>query len=303
MTAKTGIIERLGEKAVLLPSLIGEALAANDRIKLRLSLLQEAALQAQTPNRSARQFTVEQRAAGLAESSLDALVAGARMVGTARLFIPGVGPLLAGIADDLAAMLAPLQAAQEAASRPLVERAAALKKVIPGAEGDQLDLSEIDGLASASRGERDSVHLLVMDLHKAINRLAADTAVENLDGAQVHSLEKPDRRSVRAFMRGLNRTAPLAFGHPGLGTTAVRAGGRLTIQNDIGTTDAHVLVIHVDPKEVTVTYTDIHRPRAKFFIVAVRESGCGLEPAGGAAGPGSRRGCLPSPDRPPRLRR
>jgi len=107
MTAKTGIIERLGEKAVLPPSLMGEALAANDRIKLRLSLLQEAALQAQTPNRSARQFTVEQRAAGLADSSLDALVAGARMVGAARLFIPGVGPLLAGIADDLAAMLAP----------------------------------------------------------------------------------------------------------------------------------------------------------------------------------------------------
>ncbi len=39
-------------------------------------------------------------------------------------------------------------------------------------------------------------------------------------------------------MRGLNRTAPLAFGHPGLGTTAVRANARLIIQNDIGTTDA-----------------------------------------------------------------
>jgi hypothetical protein len=41
VTSKAAIVERLGEKAVLLPSLIGEALAANDRIKLRLSLLQE----------------------------------------------------------------------------------------------------------------------------------------------------------------------------------------------------------------------------------------------------------------------
>jgi uncharacterized protein Yka (UPF0111/DUF47 family) len=67
-------------------------------------------------------------------------------------------------------------------------------------------------------------------------------------------------------MRGLHRTAHLAFGHPGLGTTAVRGAGHLTIQNDIGTTDAHVLVVHVTDAEVTVTYTDIHRPRAKFFI-------------------------------------
>jgi hypothetical protein len=52
VTSKAAIVERLGEKAVLLPSLIADALAANDRIKLRLSLLQEAAWQAQTPNRS-----------------------------------------------------------------------------------------------------------------------------------------------------------------------------------------------------------------------------------------------------------
>uniref|UniRef100_UPI003FD79D51 hypothetical protein n=1 Tax=Acidocella sp. TaxID=50710 RepID=UPI003FD79D51 len=61
-------------------------------------------------------------------------------------------------------------------------------------------------------------------------------------------------------------TAPLAFGHPGLGTTAVRGAVHLIIQNDIGTTDAHVLVVHVTDADVTVTYTDIHRPRAKFFI-------------------------------------
>jgi uncharacterized protein Yka (UPF0111/DUF47 family) len=39
----------------------------------------------------------------------------------------------------------------------------------------------------------------------------------------------------------------------------------LTIQNDIGATDAHVLVIHVEETEVTVTYTDVHRGRAAFF--------------------------------------
>ena len=66
-------------------------------------------------------------------------------------------------------------------------------------------------------------------------------------------------------MAGINRTAPLKFNHPGLATTATRAGARLVIQNDIGTTDAHVIVIHVQDLTVTVTYTDVHPERLAFF--------------------------------------
>ena len=67
-------------------------------------------------------------------------------------------------------------------------------------------------------------------------------------------------------MQGLNETRALKFDHPGLDTMATRSGGRLLIQNDIGTTDAHVVVIAVKKNSVTVTYTDVHRARAKFFI-------------------------------------
>jgi hypothetical protein len=66
-------------------------------------------------------------------------------------------------------------------------------------------------------------------------------------------------------MEGLNRTAPLKFDHPGLGTTATEHDGRLLIQNDIGTTDAHVLVVRVHGLAASVTYTDIHEARLKFF--------------------------------------
>jgi hypothetical protein len=59
---------------------------------------------------------------------------------------------------------------------------------------------------------------------------------------------------VEAFMRGLESTRKLKFGHPGLATTASRSGARLTIQNDIGETDAHVVVIAVEQDAVTVTY-------------------------------------------------
>ena len=46
MVAKMQILGELGERVVLLPTLIEEGLAANDRLKIRLSLLQEAASQA-----------------------------------------------------------------------------------------------------------------------------------------------------------------------------------------------------------------------------------------------------------------
>ena len=86
-----------------------------------------------------------------------------------------------------------------------------------------------------------------------------------MDGAAVYNLAEADRRSVSAFMTGLNRTAKLKFNHPGLATTATRASGRLVIQNDIGTTDAHVIVIHVQELAVSVTYTDVHPERLAFF--------------------------------------
>ncbi len=105
-----------------------------------------------------------------------------------------------------------------------------------------------------------------MDLHKALNRLATDCAEEILAGAHVFGLHAEDHAAVESFMRGLNETRGLKFNHPGLETMATRSGGRLVIQNDIGTTDAHVLVIAVDQNAVTVTYTDVHRARAKFFI-------------------------------------
>ena len=66
-------------------------------------------------------------------------------------------------------------------------------------------------------------------------------------------------------MRGLASTADLKFSHPGLETTVIRSGARLTIQNDIGETDAHVVLIAVEGNAVTITHTDVHRARAQFF--------------------------------------
>lgn len=260
---KIEILARLGETAVLLPELIAEALAANDRAKLRLTLLQAAAAHVADPAAPTRSFETERRAARL-DADVDQLVAGARALGEASLSAPGLGDAIEGLGSDIAAMLAPLSAAG-AADASLGERVRALVAGMAH-DGDAIAVAEIRRMTTARSDAPDSIHRLIMDLHRAINRLAADTAIDTVEGAQVHHLADADRARVRAFMRGLHRTGPLAFGHPGLGTTAASAGGRLTIQNDIGETDAHVLVAHVEALTVTLTYTDVHRRRARFFM-------------------------------------
>jgi uncharacterized protein Yka (UPF0111/DUF47 family) len=136
---------------------------------------------------------------------------------------------------------------------------------------DTLALADVSRLTGLSGGKGGSLHRLVMDLHKALNRLAAAHAEEDFAGAHVHGLNADDRMAVAAFMRGLDATRKLKFDHPGLATTAARANNRLVIQNDIGETDAHVVVIAVEGRDVTVTYTDVHLPRAKFFTALMRD--------------------------------
>ncbi|MGO9942494.1 MAG: hypothetical protein ACLPIC_06940 [Rhodoblastus sp.] len=266
MVGKVEIVEALGERAVLLPSLIAAALAANDRLKIRLSILQEASARAAEPGRAALALEQERRAVGLDDPDYDATISGARPIDAATFLSPGAARLAAGFAKDLAAMFAPLEAAGSETAPALKARLDAVAAALPDFDGDRVVHAEVAKLASARREAGDSLHLLVMDLHKAINQLASETALEQIDGAHVAGLDDPSRLRVKAFMRGLNRTAPLAFGHPGLATTAGRLGGKLSIQNDIGTTDAHVLVVHIEGLTATTTYTDVHRARAKFFI-------------------------------------
>ena len=70
---------------------------------------------------------------------------------------------------------------------------------------------------------------------------------------------------VHAFMNGVNETRRLKFDRPGLGTTATRDSDQLTIQNDLGSSDVHVVVVHVRELTATVIYTDIHRARIRFL--------------------------------------
>jgi uncharacterized protein Yka (UPF0111/DUF47 family) len=160
-------------------------------------------------------------------------------------------------------MLAPLQAAALPEADGFGRRLGALE--MPAAEDDVLGSGELRDITAGNRELGDTLHLLVIDMHKALNALQASLAGETIDGCRAYGISDADRALVAAFMAGVNRTAPLKFDHPGLAATATRVGEKLVLQNDIGTTDAHVLVVHVIGRKVVVTYTDVHLPRLLFF--------------------------------------
>jgi uncharacterized protein Yka (UPF0111/DUF47 family) len=263
---KSQIIEQLGQADILLPSLIAEGLAANDRIKVRMSALQAAAHHAREPDQPPTDLHVECRAAGIAPATLATLIGGAHLAGDGRITAPNLARLMKEIHDDATAMIRAVNAGKTSEGDAMSARLAAFRAGGMLEAANEIEIARVARLTGVAQDGADSLHRLVMDLHKALNRLAADCAEEILAGAHVFGLHPEDRAPVENFMQGLNGTRGLKFNHPGLDTMATRSGGRLLIQNDIGTTDAHVVVIAVKKNSVTVTYTDVHRGRAKFFI-------------------------------------
>ncbi|HYB90964.1 MAG TPA: DUF47 family protein [Candidatus Binataceae bacterium] len=258
---KTQILAAIGEKELQPAASLNAALAANDRIKYAFSLLQTAADHAEHPEQPAVSLKQERIACGIDEPDFDTVVAGAHMMGKSCR-VPGAARIVSRIAEDLRLMAAPVLA-----SKPdeLAPRLDGLLGALPAAADDLLDLDVISAMTQIAPERADSLHRLVMDLHKRLNVMQAELAEETVDGAAAYNLTEMDRPLVAAFMRGLNRTAKLKFSHPGLATTATRAGGRLVIQNDIGANDAHVIVIHVRDSAISVTYTDVHPERLAFF--------------------------------------
>ncbi|MDQ0396244.1 hypothetical protein [Labrys monachus] len=267
---KSQIIEQLGQGDILLPSLIAEGLRANDRVKARLSVLQAVAGRLRAPDGTPFDLTQDCRSAGLDAVAMETLASHARVVAGDRMMAPGLSGLLDAVWDDMAAMIRPVAADDAAAGEAALRRLDAVRKETPLEAADTMALAGVARLTGLSDQGGDGLHRLVMDLHKALNRLSETHAEEILAGAHVFGLRKQDRAAVEAFMRGLDSTRRLKFDHPGLSTVASQSEGRLTIQNDIGETDAHVVVIAVEEEAVTVTYTDVHLIRARFFTGLLR---------------------------------
>ena len=269
---KLDVIASLGQMQLLRPAWINAALAANDRLKLYLTVLQVAQAHAEQPNVAPLDLTSEFASAQIGAPWLKDLPGAAYREGKA-LHVPDFLRVAAMLRDDLRIMARPLVEGGIAAESGLdsrVDRWCAWLDALPD---DTLEATQLKALTSGRRGAEDSVHLLMMDLHKALNRMAVELSSETIDGAHVWQLSDLDRPRVAAFMRGLNRTRALKLNHPGLDTAATRDGGRLLLQNDIGANDVHVLVLQMEGMRITLTYSDLHRRRFAFFQSLLAEVG------------------------------
>jgi uncharacterized protein Yka (UPF0111/DUF47 family) len=263
MTEKKSILKELGEEELLLPDLVNAALTANERIKYYFTLLQTAQSRALHPDREFSSLKKEREIAGVENTLLDSVVQGAEGIGSEMYRIPYAGEILSAIKACMQEMSLPIQARGKA--HDYDKRLTELLDDWPAAGEEALSEQFLQRITSGDRKSGDSLHILVMDMHRTLNSMQGELSQENIEGAMTYLLEEGDRVLVRAFMAGINRTARLKFDHPGLGTTATRMGPKLVIQNDIGLTDAHVLVVNLEGMTVSIVHTDIHIPRLKFF--------------------------------------
>ena len=111
---KTEIIERLGQTDLLTPSLVAEGLAANDRVKVRLSVLQAAATHGRDPEGVRFDLVDECRAVGIDHVPLETLVNHAELLAGERILAPRLGSLIAAIWDDMATMIRAVKAGDPA---------------------------------------------------------------------------------------------------------------------------------------------------------------------------------------------
>ena len=257
------MIETLGERRLLLPGMLAAAVSANDRVKYLLTLLQTARSAADgAPGAST--LREERLASGVDGAGLDRVVAESVRQADGSYRIPGAEGIARRAIGEVRTMLAPLDAAAVPAAPDLGRRVEAVEDAL-APDGDAINGADLARLTAGRPEEGDSLHLVVMDAHREMNALEAQLATESVDGARAHGLLDSDRDLVRAFMRGVHNTERLKFDHPGLGTIATRTGQALVVQNDLGETDAHVVVIRVLARVVTITYTDVHLARLLFF--------------------------------------
>lgn len=269
---KTEAVAQLGQTTLLMPAWIKAGLHANDRLKLLLSLLQSAYALAHASAAGTLDWRREVRSTGMPQ--LDPLIDWEQTahLDDDALVLPHLALYFHTLGEDLQLMARPVLAG-DAGQQPDARVAHWLTQLQAWEKLDAIDTTTLGLLTRGLREQGDSLHLMVMDLHKLLNERAAELATEDIDGAHAWQVEADDHALVAAFMKGLHRTSHLRFSHPGLETAVTRDGDRLLIQNDIGTNDAHVLVIEVGQHCIELTYSELHKPRFEFFMRMLSEIG------------------------------
>ena len=267
-------------------------LAANDRVKVRIDLARSRRT-VREPSHPPASLDAECRAAGLDPVPINSLVRNAQSR-TGRLAAPELTALREAIFADVASMVHAVEAGAPAEAKAAADRLAAIDAQLSAEPANEIAAAEIGKLIGVSEAGEDSLHRLVMDLHKALNRLAARCAEEIIAGAHAFGFTAEDRPAVEAFMRGLESTRafevrPSRARHRSQCGRAPGWRSRTTLAPPTPSPGA------VEGDTVTITYTDVHRSRAilhRHVRSRQRRQIDGLEAQEGARARRQRRGFL-----------
>jgi hypothetical protein len=178
---KTAAVASLGHRRLMLPAWVRAALSANDRLKVYLTVLQAASLHASQPKHELPDLAAEMTAANLSAAWLTELAEGATRI-EAELHLPGLPRLFRCFAEDLRTMARPVLESTTTDGEPQ-RRLEHWLRWLEALPPDRLNEQQIEAFVQGRRDGPDSLHLLVMDLHKQINRLSSELATEVIDGA------------------------------------------------------------------------------------------------------------------------
>src|ERR1019366_8322738 len=154
MGQKTTILDSLDERALLLPSLVNRALAANDRVKYRFALLQAAQSYAERPDVLASNLRAERLAAGVQDSDLDRVVGGSKLIGTGRYQIPESARIVRDVLADVGKMLEPLRNAGHSERAEFSRRYETAASAV--VSGHEMTSDQIRALTSGKRQTGDN---------------------------------------------------------------------------------------------------------------------------------------------------
>jgi len=118
-------------------------LAANDRVKVRLSVVQTASRHARDPKGVRFDLMDECRAAGIDPMPMEALVNRASLLADEQITAPGLGNLGDAIWDDVATMVRAAKAGDAAQGEALLARLSAIKAAGWPGPSDTIGLAQI----------------------------------------------------------------------------------------------------------------------------------------------------------------
>ena len=138
---KSEIVAQLGRSDLLLPSLIVKGLAANDCVKVRLSILQAAVRRVREGDSIKFELAEECRATGIEPGSMQALVEHAISCGEGRMTAPGLSGLGIAVWRDVAIMAEAVKAADTRLGDDAFARLAAIETSAPFGVHDDIELA------------------------------------------------------------------------------------------------------------------------------------------------------------------